>query len=152
MVTPQHVLGLESNYSHTLKTNRMTRPAHSHISRPSRALSRNTHVIMLEEAQHLELTKHPLGGDQCLEDVRHLLERHSFTIARVGDSPADKEAHVSWLATRNRAQTKLLTARHAAIMAHVNGSTYQQLVFFSHRLTSFYPVGMQISRKVGNEI
>lgn len=42
---------------------------------------------MFEEAEHLELAEHPLGGDEALEDVGQFLERHPPAVSGVRHRP-----------------------------------------------------------------
>ncbi|GAA6074323.1 uncharacterized [Tachysurus ichikawai] len=46
-----------------------------------------THIVVLEEAEHFQLTEDPLTGDEVLEDVGHLFEGHTFTVAGVSHRP-----------------------------------------------------------------
>lgn len=42
---------------------------------------------MPEVAEHPKFSVHPFTGDEVLEDIRHLLERHPFAVTRVCHSP-----------------------------------------------------------------
>lgn len=42
-----------------------------------------THVVMLEEAEHLQFAEDPLAGDEVLEDVGHLFEGHALAVPGV---------------------------------------------------------------------
>ena len=46
-----------------------------------------THVLVLEEAQHLQFPEHPLGGYERLEHVRQLLQRDTSAVPRVRHRP-----------------------------------------------------------------
>jgi len=50
-----------------------------------------THVLVLEEAQHLQLPEHPLTRNQVLEDIGHLLEGHLLTVPRVRHRPGGED-------------------------------------------------------------
>lgn len=43
---------------------------------------------MFEEAQHSQLSEDPLTGDQILEDIGHLLQRHLAAVPWIRNGPA----------------------------------------------------------------
>lgn len=53
------------------------------------------HVFMFEEAQHLQLTEHPLTGNKVLEDIGHLFEGYSLPVSGVRHRPDDPKRSVS---------------------------------------------------------
>lgn len=43
---------------------------------------------MFEKAQHPQLSEDPLTGDQILEDIGHLLQRHLAAVTWIRNGPA----------------------------------------------------------------
>lgn len=51
----------------------------------------STYVLVLEEAQHFQLSEDALRGDERLEHIGQLLQRHSTTVARICHGPARRQ-------------------------------------------------------------
>lgn len=53
-----------------------------------------TYVVVPEGAEHFDLTESSPSGDNRLEDIRHFLQRHTPTGARIGDRPRQARVHI----------------------------------------------------------
>lgn len=53
-------------------------------------------IFMLEKAEHLDFPINSLAGDEVLEDVGHLLERHALPIPGISHRPDNAERSVAY--------------------------------------------------------
>ena len=58
-------------------------------------MTRDTHIVIFEVAQHFQFTVDTFTRDEVLKDIRHLFESHPFAISRICDSPETKISNIA---------------------------------------------------------